>query len=130
MANTIINNKMIALFIVAIYVVFSIQTIRDIGYVNHGQISTLMFIVDAMAYIVCAYFFLELQRGRNNLLEKIAACASAGVFITRTVRLSCVAFRIDSSHLSFYSYGVAVFFVIATVALIGRMTQLFIEKAA
>jgi len=83
-------------------------------------------IITAMAYIFCIWFFVYIQRETKNISEKVAAFASAGMFIPSLVRLICGHFSLIPPLLFSSLYLDAALTVTATIAIIARTVQLFI----
>lgn len=120
-----IKRKSIALLLTGAYVLFAVLAIRSASHASAGKAYAAMPIVTTIAYVFCAYFFIEIQRGKSNIFEKVMAWTSAGVFIVRLIPLLHVAFPGIPSHVIAAAYLAAALIVIATIALILRTVQLF-----
>jgi len=124
MTTTMIKRRSIALLLTGAYALFAILAIKSASH-TAGKAYAALPIVTMIAYIFCAYFFIEIQRGISNIFEKTMAWTSAGVFVVRLIPLLHVAFS------GIPSYGIAAsrlsgaLIVVATIALILRTVQLF-----
>jgi hypothetical protein len=125
MTKPMIKRKSIALVLTGAYALFSILAIRSAAHVSAGKVYAAMPIVTTIAYAFCIYFFIEIQRGKSNIFEKMMAWTSAGVFVARLIPLLHVVFPGFPPRVVAASYVAAALIVIATIALILRTVQLF-----
>lgn len=128
MAKTMIKRKSMALLLTGAYALFAFLAIKSVSHAGTGRAYAAMPVATTIAYVFCAYFFIEIQRKNSNIFENVMAWSSAGVFVARLVPFLHIAFPSIQSYVVAASYLAVTLIVIATIALILRTIQLFTES--
>lgn len=124
MNNAMIEKRGTGLILCLGYVLFAVLSIRAAIHFN-GIVVIAMPWIQATVYCFCAYFFIEIQRGKSNTFEKAMAYASGGVFVAKLALLLGGKLQIHPSKLVAFPWVVAALMIIATVSLVTRTVQLF-----
>jgi hypothetical protein len=125
MKQEMIKRKSIALLLTGAYVTFAFLAIKSASHAEAGRAYASLPIVTTIAYIFCAYFFIEIQRGNSNLFEKAMAWSSAAIFVIRLAPLLHAVFPSVQLNAVTLSHLASMLTVVATIALILRTIQLF-----
>jgi hypothetical protein len=126
----LINTKTEATVVAAFYILFTIWAVRDLIIARQGQPlrPESMPIIKTIGFAACIFGFLTLQRKTKNALEKVAALASAGSYIPVLLYLASAEVHFNIPPILKSQYWNAVLVVIATIAVMARAIEVFIDN--
>lgn len=124
MPGPIIHSGKVAVAVSVAYLLFSILAIREALGPRVVSASEEP-IVRGIAYLFCVYFFIEIQRGAGNALEKLATLSSAAAFLVELAYLVLGNVYTSLSFLAVFLWMCAVLIAMSTVGFIGRAIQLY-----
>jgi hypothetical protein len=122
-----IRKRSLAAVLTGVYALFSIEAVYDARHVNQLYTPTSQPLLSLFAYVFCAWFFIDIQRGTSNAAEKVMAWASAGFFLMRLFSLIPTASQsIPHSTVAYLSTALV---LTTTLALLLRTIDLFRHSA-
>lgn len=124
--STLISTKKVAVLVSGLYVFSAVEAVRDLNRAQLVILSDPTPVISVIGYVFCIWFFLEIQRGTKNTLERLAAFTSAAVFIPPLLRLVLWEFHLTHPLLFTSLYPDAVLTIAATMGVIARAIELFI----
>jgi len=124
------ENKGVALVVTCLYFLMSLQAIKRAAHASAGAAYAAMSIPSAILHVVMVYASIMILRRSSNIFEKVMGGAGAGFFIAQFIPYLHFVFPgIQPLDVVVWHLAAALI-IIATMALILRTVQMFIESQA